>query len=77
MSLFWLVYADDADIAVVILPASALIYARLAAVKAGLDDGTFTESHQLDAKFSKSVPKNVTGRRLTQDEATKLLVKLE
>ena len=77
MSLCWLVFDLDGDIAVVILPASALVYARLDAAKMGLDEGTFVEGHQLDDKLSRRVPKNMIGRRLSQDEATKLLKKFE
>lgn len=77
MFLYWLVYSTDDDIAVVVLPASALVYARLEAAKLGLDEGTFIEGHQLDAKLSMRVPKKMIGRRLTQDEATKLLATFE
>lgn len=47
------------------------------AAKKGLDAGIFTEGHQLDAKLLKRVPKKMIGRRLTQDEATKLLANFE
>ena len=38
---------------------------------AGLDEGTFTEGHGLDRKWQ--VPKTMIGRRLTQQEAKRLL----
>ena len=55
----------------------SLVYARLAATKAELDDGTFVEGHQLAAKLSKRVPKSMIGRRLSQDDAKKLLARFE
>jgi hypothetical protein len=45
------------------------------AALAGLDQGEFTESHELDRKWR--VPKAMIGRRLSQEEAKKLLAKLE
>jgi hypothetical protein len=73
----WLVYQVAEKIEVVILPASALVYARLDAAKRELDGGTFVEGHQLDAKLAKRVPKSMIGRRLTQKEAAALLAKFE
>jgi hypothetical protein len=40
----------------------------------GLDEGTFTEGHELDRKWR--VPKAMIGRRLSQEEAKRLLAKL-
>ena len=77
LSLYWLVFDVHGDIAVVILPASALVYARLDAAMKKLDEGAFVEGHQLDIQLSKRVPKNMIGRRLSQAEATKLLKKFE
>jgi hypothetical protein len=76
MSLFWLVFNEEGDIAVVIIPASALVYARLDAAKKELDEGTFVEAHQLDDKLLERIPKAMIGRRLNQDEAKRLLAKL-
>jgi hypothetical protein len=39
----------------------------------GLDEGTFTEGHELDGKTEKQVPKAMIGRRLSQEEAKRLL----
>ena len=44
---------------------------------AGLDEGTFTERHKLDPKTEKQGPKAMIGRRLSQEEAKRLLAKLE
>lgn len=66
----------DDGIAVVILTASALVYARLDASKKGLDAGLFVERRQRDAMLSKRIPKKMIGRRLSQDEAKSLLKKL-
>ncbi len=75
--MFWLVYQNGKGVEVVVLPASALIYARLDAVNKGLDGGTFKEGHLLDAKLSKRVPKKMIGRRLSPDEAQALLSEFE
>jgi hypothetical protein len=40
----------------------------------GLDEGEFTEGHELDRKWR--VPKAMIGRRLSQEEAKWLLAKL-
>ena len=45
------------------------------AALAKLDEGEFTESHELDRKWR--VAKEMVGRRLTQAEAKRLLAKLE
>ena len=42
---------------------------------AGLDEGIFTEGHELDRKWQ--VPKAMIGRRLSQQEAKRLLGKIE
>jgi len=39
----------------------------------GLDQGEFTEGHELDRKWR--VPKEMVGRRLSQEEAKRLLAK--
>jgi hypothetical protein len=43
------------------------------AALANLDQGEFTEGHELDRKWR--VPKEMVGRRLSQAEAKKLLAK--
>jgi hypothetical protein len=40
-----------------------------------LDEGEFTEGHELDGKWR--VPKAMIGRRLSQDEARRLLAKFD
>jgi hypothetical protein len=45
------------------------------AALARLDEGTFTEGHELDRKWR--VPKAMIGRRLSQAEAKRLLATLE
>jgi hypothetical protein len=47
------------------------------AALAGLDEGTFTEGHELDRKTAKQAPKAMIGRRLSQTEAKRLLAKFE
>jgi len=41
----------------------------------GLDEGTFTEGHELDGKTEKQIPKGMIGKRLTQREVKRLLRK--
>jgi hypothetical protein len=73
MPLYWLCYRHHNRISVVIEPAHSLIYARLRATIDGLDQGEFTEGHELDRKMR--VPKEMIGRRLSQEEAKRLLAK--
>jgi hypothetical protein len=62
MPLYWLVYRHNNSISVVIEPAHSLIYARLRAAIDGLDQGEFTETHELDRKWK--VARGTIGRQL-------------
>ena len=64
-------FATD-QIVVVIEPAASLIHARMHAAIADIQ-GQFTEGHELPWK----VPKQMIGRRLSQEEAMGLLSKFE
>jgi len=75
MPLFWLVYRHNNQISVVIEPAPSLIHARMRAALAELDEGEFTEGHELPGKWK--VAKEMIGRRLSQEEAKRLLAKFE
>ena len=75
MPLYWLVYRHNNQISVVIEPAASLIHSRLRASIAGLDQEEFTEGHELPSKWK--VAKEMVGRRLSQEEAKRLLAKLE
>lgn len=75
LPLFWIVHTIDNAPAVFIQDASSLIYARLAASRAGFD-GTFVEAHEMDAKMARKVPKKMTGRALSQGEAAILLKRM-
>jgi hypothetical protein len=74
MPLYWLVYRHNNHISVVIEPGASSIHARMRAALGGLDEGEFTEGHELDRKWQ--MPKAMIGRRLTQKEAKRLLAKL-
>ena len=50
MPLHWVCYRYDNQISVVIEPGASIIHARLRASIAGLDEGEFTEGHELDRK---------------------------
>jgi len=73
MPLYWLIYRHNNSISIVIEPAPSLIHARMRAALAGLDQGEFTEGHELDRKWK--IAKEMIGRRLTQAEAKRLLTK--
>jgi len=75
MPLFWLVYRHNNQISVVIEPAPSLIHARMRAALAELDEGEFTEGHELPGKWK--VAKEMIARRLSQEEAKRLLAKFE
>jgi hypothetical protein len=74
-SLFWLVFRQGDNIAVIIQSAGDIITSRMRAMLAGLE-GTFKEGHELDAKTAKKVPKDMIGRALSRKEAARLLTKL-
>jgi len=71
MPLYWLCYRHNNQISVVIEPGASLIHARM---RASLDRD-FTEGHDLPGKWK--VAKEMVGRRLSQEEAKRLLAKLE
>jgi hypothetical protein len=75
MPLYWLCYRHNNQISVVIEPGASAIHARMRAALAGLDEGEFSEGHELDRKWR--VPKEMIGRRLSQEEAKRLLAKLK
>jgi hypothetical protein len=72
MPLYWLCYRHN-QISVVIEPGASPIHARMRAALANLDQGEFTEGHELDRKWR--VPKEMIGRPLSQQEAKRLLAK--
>ena len=77
MPLYWLCYQHNNQISVVIEPGASLIHARMRSVLADLDQGELTEGHELDRKTTKQVPKAMIGRRVSQEEAKRLLAKFE
>jgi len=72
---FWLCYRHNNQISVVIEPGASLVHARMRASLAELDQGEFTEGHELDRKWK--VAKQMVGRRLSQEEAKRLLARFE
>jgi hypothetical protein len=68
-------YRHNNQISVVIQLGASITHARMRAAFVGLEEGTFTEGHELDAKTEKQIPKGMIGRRLTQREAKRLLGK--
>jgi hypothetical protein len=62
--LYWLCYRHNNQVSVVIEPGASLIHARMRAALNNLDQGTFTEGHELDRKWQ--VPKGMIGRRLSK-----------
>lgn len=71
--LFWLCYQLDDRVDVIIQRANSLIQARMICAIESIDDGEFTEGHQLDPKMAKRVPKDLIGKRLSPEEATAVL----
>jgi hypothetical protein len=61
------------QISLVMEPGVSPIHARMRAALSGLNEGEFTEG--LDDKWR--VPKAMIGRRLSQEEAKRLLAKFE
>jgi hypothetical protein len=54
MPLYWLCYRHNNQISVVIEPGASLIHARMRAALANLDQGDFTEGHELPGKWKTS-----------------------
>jgi hypothetical protein len=75
MPLYWLCYRQADHTCVVIERAPSLIHARMRAALNGLDQGEFTDGHELPAKWK--IAKEIIGRRLIQGEAKRLLAKLD
>jgi hypothetical protein len=73
MTLYLLCYRHNNQISVVIHPAASLGHARMYAALTNLAEGEFREGHQLPPQMR--VPKAMIGRRLSQEEAKKLLAK--
>jgi len=73
MPFYWLVYRHNNQISVVIEPGASPIHARMRAALANLDEGDFTEGHELPGKWKAA--KEMIGRRLTQAEAKRLLAR--
>jgi len=73
--LFWLVYRHSNEVSVVIEPGASLIHARLRSAIDGLDQGEFTEGHELDRKWK--VAKEMIGQGLSQIEAKGLLARFD
>jgi hypothetical protein len=51
MPLYWLCYRQNNQISVIIEPGASLIHARMRAALADLDQGEFTEGHELARRF--------------------------
>src|SRR5215470_15671055 len=75
MPLYWLCYRHHNQISVVIEPGASLVHARMRSAIAGLNQGEFTEGHELPGKWK--IAKEMVGRRLSQQEAKRLLAKFE
>jgi len=78
MPLYWLVYRHNNRISVVIEAWSithSCSYACCPCALANLDEGEFTEGHELDGKWQ--LPKEMVGCRLSQEEAKRLLARFE
>ena len=73
MGLFWLVHEIDGARVVRIHEGGAMLFARLNAMIDGFG-GKFVEAHPLDAKTAKRIPRKMTGRALTLDEAAAALL---
>jgi hypothetical protein len=51
---YWLCYRHNNHISVVIEPGASIVHARMRAALANLDQGDFTEGHELPGKWKTS-----------------------
>jgi hypothetical protein len=81
VSRFWLTYCKPSGrqlFGVVILDSPDIIQARLHAVVKGINQGAdFAEGHDLDEVTAALLPATAIGRMLSQDEAGKLIRRIE
>ena len=75
--LCWLCHRVNGRTEIVIQPGNGVVFARLSAGVAGLDQGDFIEGHCLNEAMSGRVPKDMIGKRLSAGQAKKLLDSLE
>jgi hypothetical protein len=73
---YWLCFLTPQGISVVIQPGASLVSARMKAALANLQQGEFSEGHELDRGLIKKIPKALIGRCLSQQEAQRLLKRL-
>jgi hypothetical protein len=71
MTLYWLCHHHNNQIYVVIEPGCFTRSRSYAFSLAGLDEGEFTETHELDLKWR--MAKEMIGRRLSQEEAKRVV----
>ena len=71
--MFWLCYRIESRVDVIIQRASSLIQARIIAAIANIDEGEFTEGHQLDPKMARRVPEDMIGKRLSATQVAEAL----
>ena len=74
--IFWLVFKQGNEVAVIIQPAGEIITARMRAMLSGIE-GEFQEGHRLETKMAKKVPKALIGKILSRTQAAALLKKLD
>jgi hypothetical protein len=77
MSLFWIVRDHEGIRSFFIAKANNQIFAWISSAIAGHQGGTPVETHELDEKTARKVPKKMIGRVLSGKEAKELLKRLE
>jgi hypothetical protein len=71
--MWWLVYSTKEGVCFILQRGGFLSCARSAAEASGLGTGQFQEGHQIAPELALKIPQEMTGKRLSPEQASELL----